>query len=459
MVTVRLRRATGFPESGALDSYVQLRCLDTPFSRRLYSLDPSQSSSPDSGMRDKHILLCVTGGIAAFKAILLLRLLTKAGAQVRVLMTESATRFVGALTFEALSSHPVLMDLWETGGEGGESHIRLAEWADLIVVVPATANTLARLAHGLADDLIGATLLAACSPVLVAPAMHTRMYQHPATLANLRTLRERGVQVLEPVTGDLASGFGMGRLAEPEEIFEALLELLTHHDLQGVALLVAAGPTLEPLDPIRHLTNHSTGKMGYAVARMARRRGARVTLVSGPTQITPPGGITVVPVETAQQMHDAVMKAYPDAHAIIMSAAVADYTPRTCAPEKMKKSGTGMTLELDPTIDILAALGRRRGEDRVSGRRGPALFGFAMETEALEQHAAAKLERKGCDLIVANNIRDKGAGFGHDTNQVTLLDRNGGVDRLPLLSKEEVASRILDRLIDWLPPSDGRIDP
>lgn len=397
-----------------------------------------------SALQNKSIVLCVTGGIAAFKAVLLLRLLTKAGADVRVIMSRSATQFVGPLTFEALSNHPVLTDLWATGA-GGEAHIQLAETAELLAVVPATANTLARMTYGLADDIVSTTLLAAKAPVLVAPAMHTRMYQHPATQENLATLKRRGVHIVEPTVGELASGHGKGRLAEPEQILAHIEQCLTPQDLVGRSVVVTAGPTVEALDPVRFISNPSTGKMGYALARQAARRGAQVTLISGPTALSTPHGVERVDIRSAQELYEAVMARYASADILIKSAAVADYTPRETLTHKLKKGDQTLTLELVSTVDVLAAVGARRKQEG----RGPVLIGFAMETRELLQQARRKLEKKGCDLIVANNLKEAGAGFGHETNQVTLVDARGD-EALPLMSKDEVAVRILDRALEFL---------
>ncbi len=398
------------------------------------------------------VLLGVTGGIAAFKSVYLLRLLTKAGARVRVVMTEAAARFVGATTFEALSDDKVYDDLFQRSGEGGESHIALTEWADIIVIAPATADVVAKAAHGIASDLLGCVLLAARSPVIMAPAMHTAMYQHPATQANLQLLASRGVHLVAPVEGDLASGFGPGRMAEPEVIVDAIERVLTPHDLEGVRVLVTAGPTREPIDPVRHITNRSSGKMGYALARVARRRGADVVLVSGPVALDAPAGVVVERVETAREMHDAVHARYAESDLIIMAAAVADYAPADVSSSKIKKTDAPMTLALEPTPDILASLGRRRAEQ---GGGGPLLVGFAMETEDLEARARDKLERKGCDLIVANDISAPGVGFGVDTNRVTLIAPDGSMTRLPLMSKDDVASAILDRVASGLTARQG----
>jgi phosphopantothenoylcysteine decarboxylase/phosphopantothenate--cysteine ligase len=294
--------------------------------------------------------------------------------------------------------------------------------------------------------MLTATLLSARSPVVVAPAMHTRMYDHPATQLNLEMLKQRGVHIVEPVEGELASGFGRGRLAEPEAILDAIEAVLTPKDLQDLHLLVTAGPTVESLDPVRFISNHSTGRMGYAIAHQARLRGATVYLVSGPTSLKPPPGVLLVPVRSADEMHTQVMRLYPEVNAVVMSAAVADYTPAQVATQKLKKSTEKLSIDLVPTVDILAALGRRRKEEATSSQPGPVLVGFAMETEALEAHARSKLERKGCDLIVANDLHEPGAGFGHDTNRVTVIDRTGAVDRWPLLSKREVGERLLDRI-------------
>ncbi len=390
-----------------------------------------------------NVLLCVTGGIAAFKAVQLLRLLTKAGAQVRVVMTEAATRFVGPTTFEALSGRPVATDLFPTSGAGGESHIALTDWADIIVVAPATANALARAALGLAPDLLGCVLLAARCPVVMAPAMHTAMYRHPATRSHLDTLDARGIHLVPVGEGDLASGAGEGRMAEPSQIFETIAGVLSPKDLEGIRVLVTAGPTREPIDPVRHISNRSSGKMGYALARTAARRGARVVLVSGPVALEVPTGVECVSVRTAREMAREVHARYADMDAVVMAAAVADYTPKQVAKHKIKKTGGPMTLELEPTEDILASLGKRRAG---SGATRPVLVGFAMETEALEANARAKLARKGCDFIVANDISAPGVGFEYDTNQVTILSSSGQVVPLPLMSKEDVASALLDRV-------------
>lgn len=393
------------------------------------------------------ILLCVTGGIAAFKAVLLLRLMVKAGFSVRVVMTRSATRFVGPLTFEALSGHPVAHNLWKTGGPGGESHIRLTDEADAVVVVPATASTLARMAHGLASDLVSAVLLSARTPILVAPAMHTRMYEHPATQENLSMLRRRGVIIVEPVEGDLASGMGKGRMEEPDVLFEHLQRLLVPQDLAGLRVCISAGPTLEPLDPVRFISNHSSGKMGYALAQAAWRRGALVTLVSGPTALPCPTGAARISIQTAKELHQVMLEQHEQQDVVIMSAAVADFTPAAVHAEKVKKSDAALSLELVPTRDILAELGAAR---RAKGARHPLLVGFAMETEALERHAQAKVIRKGCDLIVANHLKEPGAGFRHDTNRVTFFWPDRAPHALPLLSKAAVSDHILDEVLHLL---------
>ncbi len=404
-------------------------------------------------VQNANVLLCITGGIAAFKSVSLLRLLVKAGARVRVVMTEAATHFVAPMTFEALSGSPVCKDLFHSGGAGGESHIALTEWAGIIVVAPATADTLAKAALGLAPDLLGCLLLAARCPVVMAPAMHTAMYLHPATGANLETLESRGVHLVPVGEGDLATGHGPGRMAEPEEILEAVRGVLSPRDFEGVRLLVTAGPTREPIDPVRHLTNRSSGKMGYAVARAARDRGAQVILVSGPVSLPPPPGVVVERVMTAREMHDAVHARYEEIDVAIMAAAVADYAPRDVSSSKLKKSSTPLTLALDPTPDILASLGRRRLD---AGSERPFLVGFAMETEALEARARDKLERKGCDLIVANDISVPGVGFESDTNRVAILSAGGGIERLPLMSKYEVAARLLDLVAAGLGIEGGR---
>lgn len=386
------------------------------------------------------MLLGVTGGVGAFKAVLLLRLLRKAGFEVRVVMTASARRFVGEATFHALSGAPVHSNGWALDqSEGGELHVDLTSWADAMVVYPATANFVGGLAAGLNDDLL--RLVASCfaGPRLVCPAMHHRMVAQPLHQRAVATLRASGIEVLDPVEGELANGeVGLGRLPEPEAALEALRGLLGPRDLVGRRVVVTAGPTREHADPVRFLSNPSTGRMGYALARVAARRGASVTLISGPVALDPPAGVDLVRVVSAEDMATATIAAATDAHAVIMAAAVADWRPAEVAGTKQAKGEGATSLALERTPDILARLGAAKG-DRC-------LVGFAMETGDLEAKARAKLVRKNLDLIVANDLQVPGAGFEASTNVVTLIDREGGVERLPKMDKEDVAGRVLDRI-------------
>ena len=388
----------------------------------------------------KRILLGVTGSIAAYKAVELLRLMTKAGAHVQVVMTEAATKFVAPLTFETLSREAVLLDMWSLAYSHRIGHIEATQKADLFLIAPATAQTIARLALGLADDFLSSIYLASRCPVLVAPAMDSDMFAHPALQENLARLRARGVQILEPDMGPLASGLvGRGRLAELPAIMAAVENaLLRCQDLAGRVVLVTAGPTREPLDPVRFLSNRSSGKMGYAIAEAAATRGARVLLVSGPTALPCPPGVDIIQVESADEMYRAVLAKLPIAEVVIKAAAVADYRPVTRADHKIKKSAAVPEIVLEPTPDILAEIGKQKGH-RV-------LVGFAAETEDLVANARAKLERKRLDLIVANDVSRVDSGFDADQNLVKILDAEGKVEELPLLTKREVADRILDRV-------------
>lgn len=388
----------------------------------------------------KHILLGVTGGIAAYKAATLCRLLVKAGAEVQVVMTPLAKQFITPLTMATLSRRPILVEFFDPENGAWNSHVKLGEWADLMLVAPATANTLAKMAYGIADNLLLTSYLSARCPVAVAPAMDLDMYAHATTQENLLTLRRRGVAVIEPDSGELASGLeGKGRMAEPERIAAFVGELFDEKkkSLSGRRFVVTAGATIEPIDPVRYITNRSTGKMGYALAAELARRGAGVTLVSGRTQLPVPQGVDRVEVETAAEMYEAAVAAFEGADGGVMCAAVADYTPATVADRKIKKSDDDLSIPLKRTRDIAAELGRRKG--------GRLLVGFALETDHEGEHAAAKLEKKNLDFIVLNSLRDAGAGFGVDTNRVTLIDRAGS-ERLPLLPKSEVAARIVDRM-------------
>lgn len=392
----------------------------------------------------KRVLLGVTGSIAAYKAVELLRLLVKAGAEVQVVMTEAATKFVAPLTFETLSRQEVLLDMWSLAYSHRIGHIEATQRADLFVVAPASARTIARLALGLADDFLGCIYLASRCPVVVAPAMDVDMLEHPALQDNLKRLRERGVHVVEPDTGPLASGLvGRGRLADLSAIVTLVERLFAPaQDLSGQMVLVTAGPTREPLDPVRFLSNRSSGRMGYAIAEAAAARGAQVVMVSGPTALQPPSNVDVIHVETADEMRRAVLAKLPMAHVVIKAAAVADFRPKRRADRKIKKDQAIPEIVLEPTEDILAEVGRRKGE-RI-------LVGFAAETDDLVTNARAKLTRKNVDLMVANDVRQPGAGFDVETNVVQILDAAGGVETLPLLSKREVADRILNRVVTLL---------
>ncbi len=388
------------------------------------------------------LILGVTGSIAAYKAAYLLRELRRAGALVTVVTTAHAERFVGALTWRTLSGRPVLSDLFDPRSEEAVEHVALAERAHAVIVAPATANILAKAAHGLADDFLSTLLLAARCPVLMVPAMDGGMWSHPATSANVATLRARGVTVLEPDSGELASGLaGKGRLPEVDSILEAVERLLTPvRDLAGERILVTAGPTREPIDPVRYLSNRSSGKMGHALATAALRRGAEVVLISGPTSLTPPSGAVYVPVQTAEEMREAALQHIESATIVIKAAAVADYRVRDPRTSKIKSSKTeGLTLELLPTPDILKELAARRGRAFI--------VGFAAEAGEVRASGAEKLRSKGIDLLVANDVSQQGIGFESDDNQVLLLDRWGGAVELPRMSKLAVAGAILDRVL------------
>ena len=392
-------------------------------------------------LKGKTVVLALTGGIAAYKIATLASMLVKQKATVLVLMTENATRFIAPLTFEALTGTRCMVDTFDRSFSFEIEHVAVADRADLVLVAPASANVIAKMANGIADDMLTTTVLACRCPTLVAPAMNTGMYENPATQANLARLREYGVEVIDPACGRLACGaVGPGKMPEPQQLLEHIQRhLACQKDMAGLHLLVTAGPTREALDPVRFITNHSTGRMGYELARAAMLRGAQVTLVSGPTALEPPPFVELVRVESAQQMHDAVMAAAPAQDVIIKAAAVADYRPAHTAGEKIKKSGADLTLELTRTPDILAELGAAR-------RPGQFLCGFAMETRDLLDNARAKLEKKGADMIVANSLREAGAGFGGATNHVTLVEPTGCTE-LPLAGKDEVAHRILDRIL------------
>jgi phosphopantothenoylcysteine decarboxylase/phosphopantothenate--cysteine ligase len=390
----------------------------------------------------RRVLLGVTGGIAAYKAAILARLLVADGADVRVVMTEAATRFVGPDTFAALTSNPVHTSVFDE--PGAVLHVRLAHEIDLAIVAPATANVLAKLAHGVADDLLTSTLLESRCPIVAAPAMHTGMWEHPATVASIETLEGRGVTLVGPESGPLAAGDeGIGRMSEPEAILDAARAVgARSSDLAERRILVTAGPTHEPIDAVRFIGNRSSGRMGIAVAAEARARGADVTLVLGPGTVAPPSSIRVIRIETAEQMREAVLEAAKDADAIVMAAAVADFRPASAADGKLKKDVGPPDVRLVPTSDILAELGERTGE-RI-------LVGFAAETTDLEAEGRRKLGRKRLDLIVVNQVGRAGTGFGAETNEAMILARDGDDEPLRTWTKRELASAIGDRLAKLL---------
>ncbi len=387
------------------------------------------------------ILLGISGGIAAYKGVEVLRGLQREGAEVRVAMTASSQKFIQPLTFEALSGHPVYTRLFPDAGDPDIVHVTLGEWPELILIAPATANVIAKMANGLADDLLTCTVLSSEAPVMVAPAMETAMYRHPASQRNLQRLADMGYRLIGPEEGALASGrSGMGRLADPERIVaEAISSAATFGDLSGRKILVTGGRTEEDIDPVRFITNRSTGKMGYAVARRARQRGADVVLVSGPADLDQPAGVELIRVRTVSEMRAATESAFEGADALVMTAAVLDFRPRVVADAKIKKNANGLTLDLVANEDFLVGLGARK--------KGRILVGFAMETENGLPNARKKLVEKHLDLIVLNDLNVSGAGFGVDTNVVTLIDGDEA-EPLPKMSKLEVADRILDWVID-----------
>ena len=389
----------------------------------------------------KTVVLCVTGGIAAYKAADLTSKLRHAGAAVRVLMTESATQFISPMTFETLSGNRTVVDTFDRNFAWEVEHISLAKAADVFVIAPATANVIAKAAHGIADDMVTTTLLATKAPVVIAPAMNTGMYDNPVTQQNLQTLRMRGFHIIDPAAGRLACGdTGRGKLPDTPVLIHGIERALTPQDLAGLRVLVTAGPTQEAMDPVRFLSNHSSGKMGYAIAARAAMRGADVTLVSGPTALDTPAGVQRVDIISARDMYDAVLSRAEKQDMIIKAAAVGDYRPAQAAPEKLKKGDDALTVTLARNPDILAALGQRKCP-------GQLLCGFAMETQNLIDNAESKLRRKNCDMLVANSLRDEGAGFGTDTNIATLLFADGRRETEPIMSKEALADVILDRLI------------
>ncbi len=390
-----------------------------------------------------NMIVGVTGGIAAYKAAELVSLLGKQGHDVRCIMTEAAQAFITPLTLQTLSGNPVYTDMFAVldNPEWKVAHIGLAHWADCVLIVPATADFIGKIANGLADDLLSTCVMATQAPVYFAPAMNDGMYQNPIVQRNIQTLRDAGYGFVEPVEGNLACGTaGKGKMASPETIADTV-NYLREQDLAGMRFVITAGPTREAIDPVRFITNHSSGKMGYALARQACYRGADVVLISGPVQLKAPDGVKLVPITTAQQMFEAMQQHYTDADVVIKSAAVADYRPKTVAEQKIKKTDGDMVLELERNADILAWLGAHKTHQ--------ILVGFAAETNDVEQNALGKLKRKGLDFIAANDVTAAHSGFGKDTNQVTLFGADGSKTAFPVLSKDDTANRILDVIKEY----------
>jgi len=391
-------------------------------------------------MKDKKIIVGVTGGIAAYKAAELVRILVKAGAETRVAMTANATRFISPLTLEALSGNRVVSDMFNPETHP-IAHITWGQDADLVIIAPATANFIAKMAHGIADDFLSTMVLASTAKILVCPAMNSRMYMNSVTQENIKRIAERGCVVMEPGEGELACHTeGPGRLPGPEEIAEQARMMLTEQDLSGLRVLVTAGPTIEPMDPVRYISNRSTGKMGYALARTAAMRGASVTLISGPTALTPPRGVKFRGVKSAEEMKEAVFDCLGDSDVIIKAAAVSDYRPRDRSARKIKKGADSLSIDLVKNPDILLELGKAKG------KAGYILVGFAAETEDILTNATEKLRDKNLDIIVVNDITREDAGFESDTNLVKIIHRDGTREDLPLMSKDEVAGQLLDRI-------------
>ncbi|OCA85499.1 phosphopantothenoylcysteine decarboxylase [Bacillus sp. FJAT-27225] len=390
-------------------------------------------------LNGKKVLLCVTGGIAVYKAAALTSKLVQAGAQVKVIMSESAMQFVAPLTFQALSRNDVYTDTFDEKDSAVIAHIDLADWPDLVICAPATANTIGKLAAGIGDNMVTTTMLATTAPVWIAPAMNVHMYDNPAVKRNIETLYNFGYRFIEPNEGYLACGYvGKGRLEEPEKIVELAMNFFAGSPglLVGKTILVTAGPTRERIDPVRFITNDSSGKMGYAIAEEAVRQGARVILVTGPVALKPPQGAEVIQIESAQDMYEAVLKFFDEADFVVKSAAVADYKPKISHDHKVKKQLGDETIELERTKDILMELGKLKTHQ--------ILIGFAAETDNLEEYANKKLQVKNADMIVGNNVKTAGAGFNADTNIVTLFKRDGTSESLPLMPKQEVAKRIIE---------------
>ena len=386
------------------------------------------------------VMLGVTGGIACYKAVELVRLLVKADYRVQVVMTRGAMEFVTPLTFQTLSGNPVATETFNLTQESEIGHINLADSADVFVIAPATANVIGKIANGIADDLLTTVVMATQAPVLIAPAMNIHMYENSILQENLRKLRRVGYHLMEPAQGFLACGYeGKGRLPDPEAIFAEIQRLLSKKDLTGEKFLITAGPNREPLDPVRYISNRSSGKMGYALAKAALRRGAEVTLISGPVALEPPSGARTIGVTTAVEMRDAVVKEFAACTVVVMAAAVTDYRPVAVAGRKIKRGQGPIELRLEPNPDILKALAEKRD--------GKILIGFAAETEELAANAEKKLRTKNLDMIVANNVAEAGSGFDGDTNIATIIDRTGAKHSLPLMSKDELADRIYDHFL------------
>jgi len=392
-------------------------------------------------LKGKHILLGVTGSIAAYKALEIVSLLKKCGAEIKVIMTESATKFVAPLSFSSLTNNPVACDMFETPVKWDVEHISLAKWADVALVAPATANIIGKIASGIADDMLSTVLLATKAPILIAPAMNTAMYENIATQTNIDTLKKRGIKFIEPACGKLACGdLGKGKLETPENILDAVIsEIGFKKDLSGMKILVTAGATMESIDPVRYITNHSTGKMGIAVAKAAHYRGAEVTLVHGSISVPKPTGIDCIEANSACKMYDVCNKIFPNHDILIKAAAVADFRPSTYEENKIKKKDS-LTLKLEKNVDILSELSHIKRANQV-------VIGFCMETKDLLENASQKLKSKNLDMIVANNLFDENAGFATDNNTVTIIDKEGHIDRLPNMDKFVVANKILDKLL------------
>ncbi len=390
------------------------------------------------------VVLGITGGIAAYKSAELARLFVRSGVEVQVIMTASATEFISSLTMQTLTERPAFVEMYSPRTGEKIRHINLLDGADLFVIAPASANTIAKMASGLADNLLTTTYLAADCPVVVVPSMNVNMFKHPTLKENISRLRSHGCLIMDPASGELACGvYGSGRMPEPDDIYAFCRKALTKKDYHAMKALVTAGPTREPLDPVRYLSNPATGKMGYALAGALEQRGAAVTLISGPTHLNPPPGVKLVPVVTAGEMHAAVFENYEENKLIIKAAAVSDFRPLLTRDHKVKKKSASLSLELALNPDILYELGERKG-DRV-------LVGFAAETEAAVENARDKLLHKNLDLIIVNNLNEPGAGFAVQTNKVMIIDRQGQVQDLPLMDKEQLAHRILDRVAALLP--------